>query len=977
MRITCRNSLVLLILMTLCGGYGCASQQPEPTPERVQKAVQTPALDIPESHFAVHYHRHSGDHEGWTLWTWDDKTDQDSHELEAVGQDDFGLVFLVDRALYGDGLQVGLLPKFGNWEGKDAPDRIWTPDMGNEVWILSGLPKLFPERPDIGPPEAGAVTLTVHYHRPAEDYRGWTLWTWNDKTDEDSWELSPSESDDYGLVFEVTKSRYGDGTQIGLLPKFGNWDSKDPPDRIWFPFMGDEVWILAGKEDLFTEMPDISPWIQKGSVNDLNKVTVLLSRPMPVGDIGLDTFEIRDDLGRTLPVTSATPVRPAGGKALNIEVTLETPLDLTQPIGEYTIIAEGYQRGNLVLGAILDTEAFVSDLPLGATYGPKKTDFRVFAPTASTVTLLLYEEPEGGTPREVTMSPVARGVWEARVWGNHLGAYYTLKADGADPRFKPDRELIDPYSRCNTAHNGRGMVIHDQTPVADRPTFLIDEAIIYELHVRDFTLDPRSGIQTRGKFLAFTENGTTLLGHPDIKTGVDHLVELGVNAVQIMPIQDFENDERSEQYNWGYMPVHFNSPDGWYATRTDDATRVIEFKKLVDALHRRGIRVIMDVVYNHTAETSPAKVFSFNGLAPGYYYRLRDDGSFWNGSGTGNETRSEAPMMRRFIIESCKYWVNEYKVDGFRFDLMGLHDLETMTQLVQELRAIDPNLLIHGEPWSGGDTPIKKTEKGSQRGKQFAVFNDHFRDAVKGGVFDTNPAFVQAGTHIDRIKQGIRGAVTDFADGPLESIGYVACHDNHTFWDRLQLTTRNLPGITDEDRKRMNRMGAVLVLTSQGIPFLHSGQEMLRSKGGNENSYNAPDAVNMIRWDQKMENRDIFEYYKGLIALRKAHPMFRQTTRVSVMNTVKFLDDDLGYPVPAKCVAYLIKGKRLGDEWDEALVLFNANRQRASFKVPPGEEWTVVVDEDEAGVTPVKTGPATISGVTVTVPGRSAMILHR
>jgi len=964
---TAAAGLMLAGVAVGCGGVGPEPQMP------VDRGPDV--VTVAAGHFIVHYNRHAGDYDGWTLWTWDDKTEQDSRELKPAGKDDFGVYFDVDAALYGDGLQVGVLPKFGNWESKDAPDRIWTPDLGTHVWILSGHPKLFSEMPDISPAAAGSATLTVHYHRPDEDYRGWTLWTWNDITDRDSKELGAADRDDYGLVFRVTKSDYGDGTQIGLLPKYGNWDSKDGPDRIWFPFVGDEIWILATREELFTKRPDTTPWVQGAFLDAAGAITVGLSRSMPMEDIGPAAFEIVDPRGRRRSILSASGQRPSGGKARRVRLTLETPLDLSEPLGEFTVSAKGYQPGKLTMGSILDSNAFVSNMPLGAVYSPEATVFRVFAPTAGSVTLLLYDAPQGGRAQDISMVLAEKGVWEATVEGDLAGTYYTLKADGADPRFRPDRELIDPYSRCNTAHNGRGMIFDDRTPIEDRPDVPIEDAVIYELHIRDFTIDEDSGIRNAGKYLAFTETGTTLPGHPDITTGVDHLVELGVNAVQIMPIQDFENDESSEQYNWGYMPVHFNSPDGWYATRTDDATRVVEFKKLVDALHRRGIRVIMDVVYNHTAETSPAKVFSFNGLAPGYYYRLREDGSFWNGSGTGNETRSEAPMMRRFIIESCKYWVNEYKVDGFRFDLMGLHDLETMAQLVNELRAIDPNLLIHGEPWSGGDTPIKKTEKGSQRGRRFAVLNDHFRDAIKGGVFDRNPAFVQTGSHIDRIKKGILGAVTDFADNPLETMIYCACHDNHTFWDRLILTTRNQTRITDEDRRRMNRMGAVLVLTSQGIPFLHSGQEMLRTKGGNENSYNAPDSVNKIRWSWKLENRDIFEYYRGLIALRKAHPMFRMKTRRAVLANIKFLDDHLGIRVPAKCVGYQIDGRGTGDEWEQALVLYNAREAPVEFTIPDGE-WTIVVDEDEAGVTPVTSGPSTASGGSVQVPGRSAMVLH-
>jgi len=964
---------LLFVSVLLVAGFGCASTAPSQAPA-TSEAPEMP--EVESGKFMVHYHRHDGDYKGWTLWTWDDMTEQESRELQPAGEDDYGVYFVVDRTLYGDGLQIGVLPKYGEWADKDAPDRIWTPEVGSRAWILSGHPKLFSEKPDVEPPGAGAAALVVHYHRPDEDYQGWTLWTWDDKTDQDSRELAAVETDDYGMVFRVAKSQYGDGTQIGLLPKFGQWASKDAPDRIWFPFYGDEVWILAGHEELYTEAPDTSPWVERGFVDAADRVRLVLSRSLAVREVRPERFAIRDDRGRARRIASASPLAARSGKARSILLTLGEPLDLAERIGAFTVEAEGYRPGKLAFGRILDSDAYVSDLPLGALYSPGETIFRVFAPTAGSVALNLYEQPRGGTARKVPMKKIEHGVWEARVAGDMAGTYYTLQAGGADPRFQPDRELIDPHSRCNTAHNGRGMVIDDRTPVADRPTFPIEDAVIYELHIRDFTISEDSGIRNKGKYLAFTEMGTTMPGRPDIRTGVDHLVELGVNAVQIMPIQDFENDESSQMYNWGYMPVHFNSPDGWYATRTDDETRVVEFKKLVDALHARGIRVILDVVYNHTAETSPTKVFSFNGLAPGYYYRLRDDGSFWNGSGTGNETRSEAPMMRRFIIESCKYWVTEYKVDGFRFDLMGLHDLETMTQLVNELCAIDPNLLIHGEPWSGGETPIDKTEKGDQRGRRFAVFNDHFRDAIKGGVFDRNPAYVQVGSHIDRIKKGIQGAIHDFTDNPLETIAYCACHDNHTFWDRLQLTTKTLRGITDEDRRRMDRMGAVLVLTSQGIPFLHSGQEMLRTKGGNQNSYNAPDSVNEIRWQWKAENHDVFEYYRGLIALRKAHPMFRMTAREDVIRNLKFLDDDLGLRLPLKCVGYRLTRGNTGDEWSEILVLYNPNPRPVDFPIPDGE-WTVVVDDDEAGTTRVRTGDGTASGGRARVPRRSAMVVYR
>lgn len=927
----------------------------------------------------VHYKRFGGDYDEWTLWTWDDKTDMDSKELEAAGRDDFGLIFRVTKSDYGDGTQIGLLPKFREWESKDPPDRIWTEDMGDEVWVLAGNPKLFMSQPgegsmakDVGP------VITMHYHRPQGDYSGWTLWTWDDQTDQDSKEISASRTDEYGLVFEVERKNYGGtGMQIGLLPKYGNWASKDATDRIWFPYMGDEVWILAGRDELFTEEPDTTPWIIGAFVDGPRAVTVALSAPVAPKNLTAANFIIKGDKGGTVGVTNVRQLPPGKGSAALVGLTVERDFDVrADAVGGFVLEVKGFKPANLMIRAILDSPDYYSDEELGAIYSPDETVFRVFAPTATGVTLRLYDQPVGGMANEHMMEYKDKGIWEFVITGDLKGKYYTLAAAGSDPRLDPDREVIDPYSRCNTAHNGRGMIVHDETPIAPPPEFHRSEAVVYELHVRDFTIDPKSGITHKGKYLAFTEGGTTYAEDPGVKTGIDHLTELGVNVVQIMPIQDFDNDESSDQYNWGYMPVHFNSPDGWYATERHSAKRVEEFKRLVDALHKQGIKVVMDVVYNHTAESRPSKVFSFEGLVPGYYYRLKDDGSYWNGSGTGNETRSEAPMMRKFIIESCKYWVTEYDIDGFRFDLMGLHDLPTVTQLVQELKAIKPDIIIHGEPWTGGETPITPTTKGMQKGKGFAVFGDHFRDAIKGGVFDLNKGYVQAGINVDKIKRGIEGSINDFTDSPLEVMNYVASHDNHTFWDRLILTTRADKNITDQDLKRMDRLGAVLVLTSQGIPFIHSGQEMLRTKRGNSNSYNQPDAINMINWRWKKDNFDIFTYYKGLIDLRKNHPMFRMTTREEVTANLKFLDSHLNLSVPPRCVGYGLTKGGSGDAWNEVLVLLNPNAADVKFAIPKGK-WTVVVDDDEAGCSAVTTGKSTVSGGKVTVPRISAMVLYR
>ncbi|HZS06437.1 MAG TPA: type I pullulanase [Blastocatellia bacterium] len=626
-------------------------------------------------------------------------------------------------------------------------------------------------------------------------------------------------------------------------------------------------------------------------------------------------------------------------------------------------------------------DGYVSTRPLGALYSREKTVFRVWAPTADRVTLHLYSSPVGNTPHSIITLDHSTGAewdgtWETVVAGDQLGAYYTYTADGKDPRFNPSRELIDPYACAVTAHDGRAIVVYDATPVADRPTFPVEDAIIYELHVRDFTIDPDSGIQRRGKYLGLAEAGTHLTGRTDISTGIDHLSDLGVNVVQILPIGEFHTDESEDLYGWGYDNVHFNSPDGWYATERFDARRVGEVKRMIDALHRRGIRVVLDVVYNHTFEAvDKQRVYSFEGLVPGYYYRLKPDGSYWNGSGVGNEFRSEAPMARRFILDSVRYWVTEYKVDGFRFDLMGLIDDKTLELIVKELRAIDPNLLIYGEPWAGGTSPIELSHKGKQRERGWAVFNDHFRDALKGNVFNgRETGFVQTGNHGWGVRQGVRGAIDDFASSPLEAINYVECHDNHTLWDRLVISTVDNSTVTEADRRAMDKLAAAAIFTSQGIPFIQAGQEFLRTKGGDHNSYDKPDSVNMIRWRQKADNYDVSEYYRGLIKLRRTHPLFRLQTAAQVRRAVRFLDHDLGLSVPENCIAYQIEDVQEKDAWSRALVLLNPKPVTASFALPPGE-WVIFGDGRRVRTAPLWQSISKLVDGHAVVAARGALIL--
>ncbi|MFH1618504.1 MAG: type I pullulanase, partial [bacterium] len=491
---------------------------------------------------------------------------------------------------------------------------------------------------------------------------------------------------------------------------------------------------------------------------------------------------------------------------------------------------------------------------------------------------------------------------------------------------------IDPYSRCNTAHDGRGLFIRDTPAMEESPGFDPSESVIYEMHLRDFTIDPQSGVHHKGKYLGSAEVGTRHARFKEIKTGLDHLLELGINTVQILPVQDFENDESSDTYNWGYMPVHFNSPDGWYATDTRGPQRVTELKRLVNALHKNGIKVVMDVVYNHTAE-SGGKEYGLSAMADGYYYRRKPDGAYWDGSACGNEFKSESPMAGKFMLDSLKYWVREYKIDGFRFDLMALIDRETMAEIVRELKSMKEDILIYGEPWAPGATPVAKIEKGSQRSAGFTIFNDNFRDAVKGNVFDLSPGYVQAGLNRDGVIAGIRGSIDDFTDSPLETVNYVSCHDNHTLWDRINLSVED--DVPPEMRVDMDKLANAIILTSQGIPFLHSGEEFLRSKNGAENSYNLPDSVNKIDWELKNAHNDVFKYYRGLIELRKKHPAFRMKTAEAVRKNLRFYEET-GLPSTEPGIAYVIDGAAAGDLWREIVVLINPSWEKKEFRLPKG-----------------------------------------
>lgn len=603
---------------------------------------------------------------------------------------------------------------------------------------------------------------------------------------------------------------------------------------------------------------------------------------------------------------------------------------------------------------------------LGAVYSPKMTRFKVWAPEAESVKLNLYKQGEGDNLIEQhIMKKSANGTYVFEKQGDCNGIYYTYTV----VNHGEEQEAVDPYTKAAGVNGQRGMVINlaktnPQGFELDgyRNPEHITDAIIYEGSVRDFTMDESSGVFHNGKFLGLTEANTT--NHFGEATALDYISGLGVTHVQILPAFDFETvDEKNQkaQYNWGYDPDNYNVPEGSYAVSPyDGAVRIQEMKQMVLALHSRGIGVIMDVVFNHTYRRDDSNLQK---IVPGYYYRS-DETGYTDGSGCGNEVASDRPMVQKLIVDSLIYWAKEYHIDGFRFDLMGVLDIDTMNVIAERLKEIRPDIYLYGEGWNGGPSSLAEEKRAFKASAKkmpgIGMFNDDIRDTIKGSVFyDDHLGFVNGGTHLENaLRYGITGAVAHpqvdydaygskpWAKEPGQSINYVSCHDNYTLWDKLSVSC---PEASEEKKKAMNRLCAAIVFTSQSVPFIQAGEEFLRSKplpekkGFAENSYNMPDEVNSIKWDNIHEYPDMIAYYKGLMALRKAHPVFRMQSEAEMTQNLCFLSD-----TPENVVAYLLKGKGADDTPENILVIFNGNDEEILYNLPEGK-WKILVDGKTAG----------------------------
>ncbi len=626
-----------------------------------------------------------------------------------------------------------------------------------------------------------------------------------------------------------------------------------------------------------------------------------------------------------------------------------------------------------------------NDLEL--TVDEKGTHWRLWSPAADGARVMLYPSDRNTAAVDtIEMTKSIDGTWIASVPEKLYGSFYTFSILD---RGKWLAETPGVWAKAVGTNGERAAIIDfattnpsgwdkDRGPKIDH----INDAVIYEMHHRDFSQHPSSGIVNKGKFLALTEPSTNNgMGE---STGISHLKELGVTHVHILPSYDYnsvdESNLASNGYNWGYDPFNYNAPEGSYSTNpSDPSVRVKEMKEMVKNLHDNGIGVIMDVVYNHTANNDDS---NFSLTAPGYYYRHRPDGSYSDASGCGNETASERQQMRDFIINSVRYWAEEYHIDGFRFDLMAIHDIETMNLVAKALKEINPDIFIYGEGWTAGDSPLPVEQRALKENvskmPQIAVFSDDIRDAIKGHYTDASDRGFATGKPglEETVKIGIVGATAHpqidyskgnnskfaYASAPTQVINYVSCHDDLMLTDKLR---KSMPDASEKERQRAARLAQTIVLTSQGTPFIFAGEEIFRDKKGIHNSYKSPDSINAIDWSLKNYNKEQFEYYRELIRLRKNHPAFRMTTAEQVAKHLKF--DNVKEP---NLISYSIVDNANGDEWKEIKLIFNGSDRARTVKIPKGQ-WTVIANDGKINAS----GMGVSSGGKVDVAPCSALIL--
>ncbi len=839
-------------------------------------------------------------------------------------------------------------------------------------------------------------TVKVVYYRFDQNYEGWNLWVWPKAGDGKAYSFTSDASlqaapGKIAKVAEIDVSAFNT-KEVGIIVRKGEWEAKDIEADRFFPLAQSDqdgvltLYLVQNVEKIAFSENDapLAPKIEKAEFRDLTNIQVDLQAAAPFLG-GLEGFTVKES-GRDIKLEKVT--RGPDGMKYIIKLSKEA-----NPAMNYTVSKEGFGEAFVSSSKLFDTPYFSEQFTytgndLGVVYTKGSSTFRLWAPTAEEVSLKLYSQGDGGSPdKTLAMVKDQKGTWLLKADGDLEGIYYTYEVTVGGQV----HETVDPYAVAAGVNGDRAMVI-DLTKTnpegwdklgykkLESPT----DAVIYEMHIRDTSIDPSSGVQSAGKYLSFTEKDTKTKSGSS--TGLAHVKELGITHVHLLPAFDFNSIDESKldqpQFNWGYDPKNYNVPDGSYSTNPfDGAVRIKEFKQMVKAFKEAGIGVIMDVVYNHTALSADS---DFSKIVPGYYYRLTPNGKFSNGSGCGNEIASERAMVRKLIVDSVVYWAKEYKIDGFRFDLMGLMDIQTMNEVRQALNQIDPSIIVYGEGWRGGSSTLIDAQSALKENiskiEGVAVFNDNTRDGIKGHVFESeSPGFVGGKFDLaESIKYGIVGGISHpgvrynevnydksaWASSPAQCVNYISAHDNLSLYDKFAVSS---PALSEADYKAMTQLSGAMFLTSQGTPFMLSGTDFMRSKEGNENSYNAPDSVNSIKWDLKDTNRDVFDYYKGLIALRKAHPAFRMATAKEVVDNLTFIE-----ALKVSIIAYTLNNNARNDLWKTIVVAFNAGSEEETLTVPANTTWNVVVNGEKAGTETL----TVVEGDTLKLAPMSALVAY-
>jgi pullulanase len=823
------------------------------------------------------------------------------------------------------------------------------------------------------------VTLKLHFHREDGAYDGWDVWMWPEGGEGDGYPLE-EENGEMVATMQVPNG----ATKVGYIVRTQDW-TKDV-DMDQFIDISEVVsgtvhaYVESGVEGARKEYgEDIMTGTKlKSAVYDGDK-TITLEFTGMLESLDEKAFYVTGRLG-DVEVKSVSLKEKVSDSQYLYELEIAETLDSNR---NYRVGFDG-QEFQVNMPIVYSTEEFESKFTysgndLGFTYSKDETAFRLWAPTAESAFVNLYTsgDPwEKDLIKQLPMTADENGTWVAKESGDLAGTYYTYTVilDGLNV------EACDPYARTTGVNGKRAMVIdltatnpegwsEDKNPHAGER---ITDAVLYELHVRDFSVDEAGNIENKGKYTAFCETGTkTTAGNA---TGMDYIKNLGVTHVHLLPFYDFgsvdENTPSSEQFNWGYDPVNYNVPEGSYSTDPHDgAARVKEAKAMVKAFHDNGISVVMDVVYNHVYS---GKDFCINRIVPGYFSRINADGSYSNGSGCGNDTASERSMVKKYIVDSVCYWADEYHIDGFRFDLVGLLDVDTINEIVTQVHATHPDVIFYGEGWSMNTDVTKEnvvmaTQQSSGRTPDFAYFNDNMRDGLKGSVFNTaETGWASGSKNKESQMENSFMARESWSKNPSQIIQYASCHDNNTLFDRIA-TAR-----TDLDRDawvKMSNLSAAFYLTAEGVPFMQAGEEILRTKVKEDgtfdsNSYSSGDAINCIKWEtvDDPEYQENLEYYKGLIYFRKAHGLLRLADEAEVEKRVTAME---GLDKNVVALHLDNSDRAVADEnADEIILAFNPNDSETTITLPEGK-WNVCVMDKKAGCISLKeaSGNVTVSPI--------------